>query len=75
MKKFLFCGVAAFALAACSQQSDTTGATPEKSDKTTIESNSAALGDWGVELSDINSEIDPGDDFYQFVNGKWLDTF
>lgn len=72
MKKLLFCGVAAFALAACGQQSDTT---PEKSDKTTVESNSAALGDWGVELSDINSEIDPGDDFYQFVNGKWLDTF
>ncbi len=32
-------------------------------------------GDWGLDLSLRNEDIDPGDDFYAYANGKWLDTF
>jgi len=32
------------------------------------------LGPWGVELAHVTPSIDPGDDFYRFVNAGWLDT-
>ena len=31
------------------------------------------FGDWGVELENLREDISPGDDFYRFVNGRWLD--
>ncbi len=33
------------------------------------------LGTWGVKTEDIDDGIDPGDDFYQYVGGKWMDSF
>jgi predicted metalloendopeptidase len=33
------------------------------------------LGVFGVETADMQTEVDPGDDFYQYVNGAWLDSF
>lgn len=78
MKKLLLCGVAAFALAACGQQSDD-GASSQRdrasADATTTTAAAPELGEWGVEIEDIDPETDPGDDFYRYVNGKWLDTF
>ncbi|MCQ8184639.1 M13 family metallopeptidase [Parvularcula maris] len=38
-------------------------------------SRAAELGDWGVELVHLDADVDPGDDFYRYVNGRWLDTF
>ena len=35
----------------------------------------ASLGSWGVELQHIDSNVRPGDDFFRFVNGVWLDNF
>lgn len=35
----------------------------------------ASLGNWGVELEHIDSNVRPGDDFFRFVNGVWLDSF
>jgi predicted metalloendopeptidase len=32
----------------------------------------AALGSWGVDLSNMDSSVRPGDDFFAYVNGKWL---
>ena len=29
-------------------------------------------GDWGIDLSSRNDDIDPGDDFFGYANGKWL---
>ncbi len=31
-----------------------------------------ALGAWGVDLSNIDPSVKPGDDFYRYVNGRWL---
>lgn len=32
-------------------------------------------GTWGVDTTLMNPAVKPGDDFYAYVNGKWLDTF
>src|SRR5476649_1351330 len=31
-----------------------------------------ALGAWGVDLSAIDTSVKPGDNFFGFVNGKWM---
>src|SRR5579871_4871735 len=35
----------------------------------------AALGAWGVDLSHVDVSVKPGDDFFRYVNGKWLASF
>ena len=32
------------------------------------------FGTFGFDTSGMNSEIDPGDDFYRYANGTWLET-
>lgn len=34
----------------------------------------ATLGTFGIETSQMDRSIKPGDDFYRYVNGKWLAT-
>lgn len=34
-----------------------------------------SLGNWGVELEHINPAVKPGDDFFRYVNGVWLENF
>jgi putative endopeptidase len=33
------------------------------------------FGTWGVDLSQRKSDVKPGDDFFAYVNGRWLDSF
>ncbi len=33
------------------------------------------LGSWGVDLTARNTDVKPGNDFYHYANGHWLDTF
>ncbi len=33
------------------------------------------LGTWGVDLTVRDTSVKPGDDFYRYANGKWLETF
>ncbi|MBI1366568.1 MAG: M13 family peptidase [Alphaproteobacteria bacterium] len=75
MRKLCLMGAAALALAACGggQESKSDGA-----GKTAPAAASAAkpeLGDFGVETKYIDKSVRPGDNFYQYVNGGWLDTF
>lgn len=73
MKKLLLSGAAFLALAACGQETAPT----ENAGQTSEVAAQAApeLGDWGIELADIDESVKPGDNFYRHVNGKWLDTF
>jgi endothelin-converting enzyme/putative endopeptidase len=52
-------------LAACGQKTETarTAAAPKP-----------AFGSFGVDLAAMDTTVKPGDDFYQYVNGKWLAT-
>lgn len=34
----------------------------------------AAFGDWGIDTGLQSASIDPGDDFFRYVNEGWLDT-
>ena len=34
----------------------------------------ADIGQWGVDLADMDKTTKPGDDFFQYVNGNWLKT-
>jgi putative endopeptidase len=56
----------AFILAAC---------TPEEPPTQRTSQSGAELGDWGIDLSAMDPTVAPGDDFHQYVNGRWLDTF
>jgi endothelin-converting enzyme/putative endopeptidase len=29
---------------------------------------------WGIRLSDMDTKVKPGDDFFRYANGHWLDT-
>lgn len=67
MRHALPVGLTAVALlAACSTNAEPTAvaAAPK-----------AAYGSFGVDLAQMDRNVKPGDDFYRYVNGKWLDTF
>lgn len=33
------------------------------------------LGSFGIDLADQDTSVKPGDDFFRFANGHWLDTY
>jgi endothelin-converting enzyme/putative endopeptidase len=35
----------------------------------------AALGEFGIDLAQVDTSVKPGDDFFRYVNGKWLASF
>ncbi|MEM9013516.1 MAG: M13 family metallopeptidase N-terminal domain-containing protein, partial [Pseudomonadota bacterium] len=80
MQKGFFASVAAAALlTGCSGERSTEPAGSHETETRTAESAAAMtapeLGAWGIELGDLEPSVLPGDDFYRYVNGKWLDTF
>ncbi len=87
MKNLLMASAAAAVLAACGETaSDTNVQQASYAPAAPTEEAAAAArevvttapdfwGDWGVDLTAINADVHPGDDFYQHVNGAWLDRF
>jgi putative endopeptidase len=49
--------------------------TPEEPPAQRTSQAEAELGDWGIDLTAMDSAVAPGDDFHRYVNGRWLDTF
>jgi putative endopeptidase len=67
MRLAALAGIIAIAfLAACSKERAPSAAPPPPK---------AAVGSFGVDLAQMDTSIKPGDDFYRYVNGKWLDSF
>jgi len=44
-------------------------------EETAITTSTPELGNFGIDLSSQDSSVQPGDDFFRFANGKWLDSF
>ncbi|MDN8963445.1 hypothetical protein Q0P11_14365, partial [Staphylococcus aureus] len=65
MRLYLLAAVSALALAACGQPK--TAETPAAAAPA-----KAAIGTFGVDTANMDTSVKPGDDFYKYVNGKWL---
>ncbi len=78
-KKILALLPAFLLLTACGEQAPTSEVAPQPAAEPATESVAASdqpeLGDWGVDLSNQDSSTRPGDDFFRFANGLWLDSF
>lgn len=74
-KQLLAASVALAVLAACNPVAETKQATTEPVIAETMPAGQPELGAFGLDLLAMDKTVRPGDDFYRFVNGKWLDTF
>jgi putative endopeptidase len=63
------------ALAGCSKPADRTvdGNAAPATAAVPAESSKPENGDWGIDLTGMDASVKPGDDFFRYVNGKWLD--
>ena len=59
---------------ACSDESAPVASSSD-TPETVLANANPELGDFGVDLSQQDPNTKPGDDFFRFANGKWLDEF
>ena len=74
---FLLSFSSSWLLVSCSQEESQGISTasldsPSNSELTEIR---PELGSFGIDLSHQDPDTSPGDDFFRYANGKWLDTF
>ena len=82
MNRYLMTGTSLLSLfaVACSETSSVdTAETPATFEapatfKAPVEIQAAQLGSFGIATENMNRTVDPGDDFFQYVNGTWLDS-
>ena len=79
MKKLLLGSACLALLAACSEPQTPDTTIVEQTDGTSAESHeavtaSAEIGEWGFDLDGMDTSVDPGNDFFRYANGEWLDT-
>jgi putative endopeptidase len=80
--KFLIASGCLF-LAACGSEENTATTSSESMEPVASESSASMtevaavpeLGSFGVDTSHQDPSVHPGDDFFRFTNGRWLDTF
>ncbi len=72
---YLTCGLMLLATG-CKESGSgaTTGATGGPTRASSAEK-AAALGAWGVDLRNMDTTVSPGNNFFNYVNGHWLNTF
>jgi len=63
----LACAAVTILLVSCSKQ-------PEKPAPAPVEPAKPVYGTFGVDLAQMDTTVRPGDDFFKYVNGKWLAT-
>jgi predicted metalloendopeptidase len=62
----------ALLIAACGRKETRTDSAVEEP---AVDPNAPQIGSFGLAVKDIDAAVDPGDDFYAYVNGDWLKTF
>lgn len=58
-------------LVACSETSSETSKTVTPVAE--LEAPKPVFGEWGVDVTTFDTNVEAGDDFFRYVNGKWLD--
>lgn len=74
----LSCLVLSFSLTACGSEETPTIGNDSAVTETTAMAVAAAtpeLGTFGIDLSQQDLSVRPGDDFFRYANGRWLDTY
>ncbi|MDB2438514.1 M13 family metallopeptidase [Hellea sp.] len=64
-------------LAACNNGGTDTAskdAVSKEATKVAVVNTKPVLGDFGIATENIDQSVKPGDDFFQYVNGKWLEN-
>lgn len=77
MKKLLLSTAVLALVAACSPQAATTGtdaAANAGADHAATEVASATIGEWGFDMEGMDRSVNPGDDFFRYANGAWLEA-
>ncbi|MBX5459819.1 MAG: M13 family metallopeptidase [Steroidobacteraceae bacterium] len=75
-KRFLAACMVALAAGACSSNPSTrlSEGAVEAQTRPRSPAGAAQIGAWGIELSQRDMRVKPGDDFYRYAIGNWLDT-
>ena len=67
------------ALLSCGPQQSSTPSAPAAAPPAPVQAAAVTgapeLGSFGVDLSDQDRSVAPGDDFFRYTNGKWLNEF
>jgi putative endopeptidase len=66
------CAALALSLAPLVPASAQDGPAPKAEDKSAAETPQMTFGTWGVDLTQLDPAIRPGDDFFGYVNAKWI---
>lgn len=69
MRKLLMSSAALLLLAACDQVQ-----LPSGGSDTVVEQIAADIGSWGFDTEGMDLNYHPGDDFFRYANGVWLDA-
>ncbi|MEL6474207.1 MAG: M13 family metallopeptidase [Pseudomonadota bacterium] len=81
LKSWLTATVAVCALGACGgEATDTPADAPattqtQSAEREIVTTTPDVWGDFGLNLETMDDGVHPGDNFYRFMNGSWLDTF
>ncbi|MEM7330421.1 MAG: M13 family metallopeptidase [Pseudomonadota bacterium] len=83
MKQLLMASAAAFVLTACgSQEANQTAASSDVEKLDSADADRAVettsrddWGEFGLDLYSMDTSVEPGDDFFRYVNGTWYDEF
>ena len=71
LKKVIVPSLMALAFVACTDS--TVSETTSTSSAAVVEAAKPALGTFGIALENVDEAVNPGDDFFRYVNGKWLE--
>ena len=71
LKKVIVPSLMALAFVACTD--NTVSETTSASSAAVVEAAKPALGTFGIALENVDEAVNPGDDFFRYVNGKWLE--
>ncbi|WP_300375808.1 M13 family metallopeptidase [Henriciella sp.] len=60
---------------ASAAQSEMASSSPAKPDRMVETTSPDYWGEWGIDTSVMDRDVDPGDNFFMYVNGDWFDEF